>query len=692
MTVNRDFLMEIGCEEIPSRFLPGAMEQLEQGAASLLEEKRLGYGKIETFATPRRLVVLIKDLDSEQADLVEKIKGPPVDKAYDEKGEPTRALHGFVKNQDITMEQVEEEVIKNAPYVMARKETPGRPAEELLPELMPQLIKKLSFPRPMYWQSKDVRFARPIRWLLALYGDKPVRFRFAGLKADNKTYGHRFLAPGPFEISNVENFFECLEENYIVLDHNRRRDMILEQLKEKAEEIGGVALVDDDLLEEVTYLVEYPVAVDGWFDEAYLDLPQEVPITSMQNHQRYFPIVEKESGRLLPYFIGISNNRFNPNIRKGYAKVLQARLADGRFFFNEDRKEPLENYVEQLKSVIFLESLGNLDQKRARLVDLAGKLGDELNLPAERIEKTQRIAHLCKADLVTSMVKEFTELQGVMGREYARLSGEPEEVAVGIYEHYLPRYPGDELPSYTESALVSLADRLDTLAGCFAIGIQPTGSQDPYGLRRQAQGAVNILLNLELDLALNSYIGHALDVLSGALELDSEKKQQVKQNLQDFLFQRIRFAFQERGIANDVIEAVLTVPLNTVTELFNRAAVLDQQQQGPLLNDVIAAYNRVANLARNAPGSEPDPSLFEEAAEKKLYQQWREAETKFNGATGPVDKLTVLRDLKKPIDSFFDHVMVMVDNEKLRSNRLNLLSGVTKLFKRLADFSKMQAP
>ncbi len=692
MTAKQDFLMEIGCEEIPSRFLPGAMKQLEQGAADLLKENRLEYGAIETYATPRRLVVLIKALSCEQADLVEKVKGPPVDRAYDEQGEPTKALHGFVKNQGISIDQIEEEVIKNARYVIVRKEIPGRLTAELLNELMPQLIRKLSFPRPMYWESKDVRFARPIRWILALYDQTIIRFKYAGLEADNITYGHRFLAPGPFEIKKVEEYFSCLQDKYIILDHNRRREIILEQLKEKAEENGGTALVDDDLLEEVIYLVEYPVAIDGSFDEAYLDLPQEVPITSMQNHQRYFPIVEKDSGRLLPHFIGISNNLFHPNIRKGYAKVLQARLADGRFFFNEDRKEPLEKYVDQLKSVVFLESLGTLDQKRARLIDLAGKLGHELELSAENIEKTRRIAHLCKADLVTSMVKEFTELQGVMGREYARLSDEPEEVALGIYEHYLPRYPGDDLPSYTEAALVSLADRIDTLAGCFATGIQPTGSQDPYGLRRQAQGAVNILLNLEINIALKRYINLALEVLSGELKLEAEKCREIECSLHDFLLQRIRFSFQEREIAHEVVEAVLTVPFNNAAELFKRAEVLDDQKQGPLLNDVIAAYNRVANLAENAPGGEPEPSILTERAEKNLYEKWQETLTRFENANTTMEKLTVLQNLKNPIDNFFDDVMVMVDDEKLRLNRLNLVAGVTQLFHQVANFSKIQAP
>ncbi len=692
MTAKQDFLMELGCEEIPSRFLPGAMKQLEQGTAELLSENRLHYDTIETYATPRRLVVLIKALENEQADLVEKIKGPPMDRAYDETGKPTKALYGFLKSQGILIEQVEEEVIKNARYVIVRKEIPGRLTEDLLTELMPQLIRKLSFPRPMFWENKDVRFARPIRWILALYDQKIIRFKFAGLESGNLTYGHRFLAPGPFEIIDLHDYFSCLQNNYVILDQNLRRDMISEQLKEKAKENGGIALVDEELLEEVTYLVEYPVAVDGSFDEAYLDLPQEVPITSMQNHQRYFPIVEKDTGKLLPHFIGISNNLFHPNIRKGYAKVLQARLADGRFFFNEDRKEPLENYVDQLKSVVFLESLGTLDQKRARLVNLVGELGKELELTADQIEKTRRIAHLCKADLVTSMVKEFTELQGVMGREYARLSDEPEDVALGIYEHYLPRYPGDALPSFKEAALASLADRIDTLAGCFATGIQPTGSQDPYGLRRQAQGAVNILLSLDLNIALRSYIKLALQVIAGELKINEEKIMEIECNLNDFLLQRVRFSFQERKIAHEVVEAVLAVPFDTASELLKRAEILNNQVQEPLLNDVIAAYNRVANLAKNGRGGEPDASIIIEEAEKNLYDKWQETRVELENANNTLKKLKILQGLKESIDTFFDDVMVMVDDESIRLNRLDLLAGVTQLFHQVADFSKMQAP
>ncbi len=692
MTLNHDLLLEIGCEEIPSRFIPGAMEQLKKETTAMLSEARLDHGKIETWATPRRLVLMVQSLEAEQADLVEQVKGPPVNRAYDEQGNPTRALEGFMKSQDVKLSDLKQETIKEASYIVVDKKIIGEQTIKLLPRFLPGLINKLSFPRPMYWTTREIRFARPIRWILAHYNNKPVRFSYAGIESGSKTYGHRFLAPGPFEIDNAKSYFRCLEGNYIILDQERRREAIRNQLMQKAAEKGGEALIEEDLLEEVTYLVEYPVAVDGSFNPAFLDLPQEVPITSMQNHQRYFPVVEKDSGKLMPHFIGVSNNRFNENIRKGYAKVLQARLADGRFFFDEDRKESLEHYVSSLKSVIFLESLGNLDQKRSRLIELTQEMGQSLELEKAVIEGAKRVAHLCKADLVTSMVKEFPELQGVMGREYARLSGEEERVALGIYEHYLPRFAGDLLPASLEGALVSLADRLDTLAGCFAVGIEPTGSQDPYALRRQAQGVIAILLGQEINLSLEDCLGQALDILSTDLDLNQERKEELGNVLRDFLIQRIRFALQEKGIEHDVIEAVLAVPFDNVAGLFNKAVVIEEFLQGPLLDDVITAYNRVANLAKNAKGTAVDKSLFEDISEKELYRTMQAVENALKGVEEPEKRLKKLQLFRQPVDHFFDNVMVMVDDEVLRNNRLNMLAALKTTFNRMADFSKLQAP
>ncbi len=688
-----DLLMEVGCEEIPSRFMNGALAQLKEGAELLLEDNRLEYESVETKGTPCRLVVAVRNLADRQHDRVETIKGPPVDRAYDENGKSTRALQGFMQSQGVKQEDIEEEEIKGAPYIVVRREIPGQATENLLPWLLPRLIQKLSFPRPMYWQSKEIRFARPIRWLLALYQNKPVEFTYADVKSGRYTYGHRFLAPGPFKVNNVDHYFRLLEQKYVVVDQDRRRDMIRAQVTSTAAKKNGRAMIDSDLLEEVNYLVEYPVAVDGSFDEAFLDLPQEVLVTTMQHHQRYFPLTGQDGEKLLPYFVGISNNKFHPNIRKGYSKVLQARLSDARFFFDEDRKNPLENYVEQLKGVIFLESLGSMEQKRMRLVELTGKLCEALSLPAGQKEKAMRTAHLCKADLVTGMVKEFTDLQGVMGREYARLSGEAEEVAVGIYEHYLPRFSGDGTPSLLEGSLVSLADRIDTLAGCFAIGIQPTGSQDPYALRRQAQGAVSILLDREIEITLDDYIEYALDVLFFSLEIDAGKRERVRTALKDFLMQRMRFVFQERGMMQEVIEAVLAVPFTSVIEVYRRGSDLEEYVSGPLLDDVIIAYNRVANLVQKSDGGPVDEGLLKDEAEIALYRSMESVEIAFESLEeSSGEMLEELQRLKHPIDIFFDNVMVMVEDEKLRTNRLRLLARIKKLFNRMADFSRLPAP
>lgn len=692
MTPSYDLLLELGCEEIPSRFIHGAMAQLKQEAASILTENRLAYGKIEALATPRRLVLIVKNLEERQADLEEQIKGPPADRAYDEKGKPTKALEGFLKSRKASLADVKQEKLNGSLYVTLQQKTLGAPAEEILPKVLPALIGKLSFPRPMYWEENKIRFARPIRWILALYHDKPVSFVYAGVHAGSLTYGHRFLAPGPFEVQSIKDYFSCLEESFVILSQKRRREAIRKQLKLKAEEKNAKALIDEKLLEEVTYLVEYPVAIDGSFDPAFLDLPQEVPIVSMQSHQRYFPVVDKNSGKLLPYFIGISNNRFHEKIRQGYAKVLQARLADGRFFYDEDRKRSLEEHGERLKNVVFLESLGSLDKKRQRLSLLVQRLGTLLGFEQAVTKRAQRAAHLAKADLVTAMVKEFPELQGVMGREYARLSGEEEKVATAIFEHYLPRFAGDILPGSEEGALVSLADRLDTLAGCFAAGIEPTGSQDPYALRRQAQGVIAILLGLDLKLAPDAAACQALEVLAADLDLGEEEKEKLCRRLCEFLNHRIRFLLQEKKTEHEVIEAVLAVPFATVSGLFEKAAVLEDYLQGPLLDDVITAYNRVANLAKNALSTAVNKALFEDISEKELFRTMQAVENALKGAANPQERLEKLQLLRQPIDHFFDNVMVMTEDDALKNNRLNLLAALKKTFNQMADFSKLTAP
>ncbi len=689
----KDLLLEIGCEELPPGFIPEALQQLQRGIAALLGEQRLAFESSEAWATPRRLTLLVKGLAARQLHLQQKVKGPPLERAYDDAGAPTGALHGFARSQGLSPEALIVEKIKGVPYLFAVKEFPGEAAEALLPETLTRLIRGISFARPMYWQCKEDRFPRPVRWLLALYGEAAVRFTFAGVISGRKTFGHRFLSPGPFIVESIPGYFDCLERNRVLLDHEKRGRRIRQLLEEQAAAVGGRPLIDEALLEEVTFLVEYPAAVSGSFAREYLELPREVLITTMQVHQRYFPVLEIEGGALQPSFIGISNNLDHENIRRGYEKVLRARLADARFFYNEDRREHLESYAAQLSGVIFHESLGTLAEKQERLINLVEKIGVHLGCSGELIWSARRAARLAKADLVTRMVREFPELQGVMGREYALLSGEKPETAQAIGEQYRPRHSGDSAPVTLEGALLSLADRADTLSGCFAAGIQPTGSQDPYALRRQGQGIITILLEGGFELTPADLLDAALEQHSGTASLSLQRRNELRGALHDFMTQRLRFALQERGSSYDVIEAVLAVPYRSAKELFARAAALERHLQTALLKDLGAAYIRAANLARRAGTGGVHPDRLIEPAEKELYRSLVQAEPLLDRALQQGDyraALEQLGQLKEPIDLFFDQVMVMVDEENLRLNRLHLLAAVKALFNRLADFALLQ--
>lgn len=689
---DKDFLLEVGCEEIPSRFIPGALEQFRDQITQLLAGARLDHGEVEAWGTPRRFVTLVRSLADKQEDLVEKIKGPPAKMAYDDQGEPGKALQGFMRTQGVDLQQIEIEEIKGTRYVFACKEIAGRPGMEILPALLTRLLEGISFPRPMYWYSKEVRFARPIRWLLTLYGRDIVPFNYAGLTADRKTYGHRFLLPGPHEVENVEHFFRTLRESHVILDHEERRENILIQVKEAAKSCGGRALVRENLLEEVNFLVENPVAVKGSYAEAYLKLPREVLSTTMQVHQRYFP-VESEEGRLLPYFVGISNNLYHDNIQQGYEKVLQARLADAQFFFDEDLKKPLEAYVNELQHIVFMEALGSMDKKRQRLQDLVKRLARRFKLPDEVTEKAGRAAYLCKADLVTGMVGEFPELQGTMGREYARRSGEAEEVALAICEHYLPRFNGDTLPQTAAGALLALSDRMDTLAGCFAAGIRPTGSQDPYGLRRQAQGVVAILLEFEFAISPLELAGEALQALTAVIKPDFDRRRQILDGLKELFNQRLRYVFQEKGCSYDVVEAVLAVPGQSIAEQFKRAELIEENMRSLMMEDIITIYNRTANLSGRAQEGTIEPALFQEPREEELFRRLQEVLPGFEREYRLGNYAACLRQLqslKDPVDDFFDQVLVMSEDERVKDNRLKLLARITGLFNRIAVFSHLQ--
>ena len=688
-----DLLLEIGCEELPPRFIPAALKQLQSDMVARLEEHRLGFGRCSAWGTPRRLVLLVEDLASRQPHRRQKVKGPPLERAYDPSGAATEALRGFARSQGLSPEALTVEQVKGTPYLFAAKELPGEAAETLLPEILPRLLRGISFARPMYWDNKGDRFPRPVRWLLAFYGSQVIPFKFAGILSGKETFGHRFLAPGPFVVDSIPAYFDCLEQNRVVLDQEKRREKIRRELAEKAAAAGGYPLIDESLLEEVTYLVEYPVAVTGAFGRDYLELPREVLITTMQVHQRFFPVLGEDNGALEPSFIGISNNLYHENIRRGYEKVLGARLADARFFYNEDRKENLDIYAAQLTGVIFHEALGTLAEKQDRLVKVVEEIGERLGQSGSVVGRARRAAQLCKADLVTRMVREFPELQGVMGREYAALGGEDPQTATAIREQYLPRHSGDSPPATVEGALLSLADRADTLSGCFLAGIEPTGSQDPYALRRQGQGIIAVLMAFEFDFTPSALLDIALQEHLEATPLSLERQKQLRGALRDFMTHRLRFALQEGDLSYDVIEAVLGVPYHSVAELYARAAALEEHLRGESIKDISAAYIRVANLSRRADGEAVQRALLGEPAEKELYSRLLQIEPVLDQALLQRHYRSCFEQLalmKEPVDRFFDEVMVMVEEEQLQRNRLNLLASVKGLFNRLADFALLQ--
>lgn len=687
----RDFLLEIGVEEMPARFLAPALEQLKDLAASVLEENRLQYEDIHTLGTPRRLALFVRGLAEQQKPLVKEVKGPAVKVAFKD-GKPTRAAQGFARSQGVSVDELVTRPVGPVDYVFAVKREEGRATEELLPEIAPQFITGLHFPKPMRWGNLEFRFARPIRWLVALYGEQVIPFELAGLKAGRITYGHRFLSKGPVTINRPADYLAVLEEAYVLAEPGERKKRIRSQIEKLAAEVGGQVLVDEELLDEVTNLVEYPTAICGSFDPSYLELPSEVLVTPMREHQRYFPVQDKD-GKLLPRFIAVSNGSIKhiDIVRAGNERVLKARLEDAAFFWQEDLKIPLESRVEELKKVVYQENLGTMYQKVERISRLAGFIIKFLGGNDEDVSVTWRAARLAKADLVTNMVYEFPELQGIMGREYALRSGEDPAVARAIFEHYLPRHAGDELPRSLPGKALSLADKMDTLVGCFAIGIQPTGSQDPYALRRQALGICHIILEYGPGLSLRDMIHRAYEGLSEMVELQYSEKD-VWENLQEFFRQRLRGLFGETGLSYDTVEAVLAAGFDDIADAYLRGRAVEDFRNRPAFEALFTAYTRAFNLSKKAGDTKVKTDLLEDAAEKKLYDALtglvREVHP-FVKARDYIRALESMARLQGPVDEFFEQVMVMVENPQVRDNRLALLKNIAAFIGSVADFSKI---
>jgi glycyl-tRNA synthetase beta chain len=684
-----ELLLEIGTEEIPAGFIPQALMDLESLAKKELEASRIDFNGIKTLGTPRRLVLVIESVSEKQRDEETKKIGPSKQSAFDEKGNPTKAAIGFAKSQSVPVESLTMIQTEKGEYVCAVKKESGRPTSEILSTLLPKWILSIPFQKSMRWADVPIRFARPIHWILALFGGEVVSFEVGNIRSGDMTYGHRFMNPGPISVKDFQSYLKKTREASVIVDPVERKKRIEDEMIREGAKVSGRVLKDEELLNEVNFLVEYPVALCGTFDNKFLSLPREILIHSMKEHQRYFPVVD-DHGILLPYFVCISN--IQPKSRevvvKGNEKVLKARLSDAAFFFEDDLKIPLEKRVEQLKKVVFQAKLGTSYEKVMRFKQLALWMTERID-PKLR-EAVERTSHLCKADLVTGMVGEFPKLQGIVGKEYARLTKERPEVAEAIYEHYLPGFAGDRLPSGPIGDIVSIADKMDTIVGCFGVGLVPTGTADPFGLRRQALGIIRIILEKKYSISLTGLIEESEKQLKGKMERPVEK---VKEEVLDFFRVRYQNFLLDKEYPFDVTDAVLSISFDELLDVQGRMDALKRAKEWKDFESIVIAFKRAMNILKGSPPQrEINPSLFAESAEKNLYQSFLKAKERIGTHLNQRDypsTLLEMTQMKKPIDEFFEGVMVMVEEEAIRNNRLALLDEIGKVFLRIADFSKL---
>ena len=684
----KDLLLEIGTEEIPARFMSGIIKQLETISIARLTELRIDYTEIQVLATPRRLVLVVRNAAEMQKDNNSENKGPSIKIAFDAEGNPTKAAQGFARGQGVEATAL---VVKDG-YVYAMVHEVGKAVAALLPELLTNIIDSLNFPKNMRWADLERKFVRPIRWMVALFGNEVIPFTVAEVSTSNVTRGHRFLSTGEFAIHSVEEYFAILAKEYVMVDQEARRKVIREQVEKIAVEQGGTATIDEDLLEEVVYLVEYPTALCGRFDGKYLSLPPEAIITPMREHQRYFPVFSKE-GKLLPVFITVRNGGSDhiEIVRHGNERVLKARLADAQFFYEEDKKVKLIDRLDKLKTIVFQDSLGSIYDKTLRIKALAVMIAKEMGVDEQLVPVIERGATLAKADLVTGMVCEFTELQGTMGCEYALLNGEKPAVAQAIFEHYLPRFAGDILPESHVGQVLSIADKLDNIVATFSRGLVPTGSQDPYALRRQALGIVNILIAGKHHVSLATLLSQAMELLGIS---DGGQQEKLQADIQEFFRLRIKNVLADEKIRYDMVDAVMSVSTDDVYDTWLRAKGLELAGAGPEMQKAVQAFTRIGNLMKHVTVEVIDETLLAVDAERNLYKEYEKARIAtaammaaedYHGVFGMMIKLT------QPIDVFFGEVMVMAEDVAVRNNRLALLKAITDLTAKVADISKIVA-
>ena len=681
----KDLLFEIGAEEIPAGFMPNILGQLKQLAETKLNDAHLPFESIATYGTPRRLALIVKGLADTSAEISERHKGPSASIAYDADGNATKAAIGFARGKGLDVADL---VVEDG-YIYAETKTAGVPAKDIVTDMLPQLITGLNFPKSMHWGNLDAKFVRPVRWLVALLDEEVIPVEFATVKSGNVTRGHRFLGADEITIKNAASYVDTLKENFVMVDQDARRELISKQLHDIAASKNASIVWDDDLLEEINYLVEWPTALCGGFEESYLALPDAAIITPMKDHQRYFPLVDQE-GKLLPMFLTVRNGSDHSIevVQAGNERVLRARLDDAKFFFNEDRKKPLIDRQDGLTKIVFQEGLGNLADKTERLLKLGRVFGEECGLHEDAAVVLERATELAKTDLTTGMVTEFTELQGVMGKEYALLDGESPEVAEAIFEQYLPRFAGDVLPQTEAGKVLSIIDKVDNIVATFSRGLIPTGSQDPYALRRQTIGILNILLGSEWNISLRPIFKASMELLNVA----ADKQEELLGQVEEFFTLRLKNIFLDREVPHHVIDLLLS---NNELSVADAEGLVNALLANRIDENVelVQAYTRMYNLVKDVEYTGVNSDLLKEDAEKALFEAASKASEASLAAWEANDYTAVVAvpaTLVPSINKFFEDVMVMDKDEAIKANRLQLVRLAYSVMAIIGDISALK--
>ena len=681
----KDLLFEIGAEEIPAGFMPNILGQLKQLAETKLNDAHLPFESIATYGTPRRLALIVKGLADTSAEISERHKGPSASIAYDADGNPTKAAIGFARGKGLDVADL---VVEDG-YIYAETKTAGVPAKDIVTDMLPQLITGLNFPKSMHWGNLDAKFVRPVRWLVALLDEEVIPVEFTTVKSGNVTRGHRFLGADEITIKNAASYVDTLKENFVMVDQDARRELISKQLHDIAASKNASIVWDDDLLEEINYLVEWPTALCGGFEESYLALPDAAIITPMKDHQRYFPLVDQD-GKLLPMFLTVRNGSDHSIevVQAGNERVLRARLDDAKFFFNEDRKKPLIDRQDGLTKIVFQEGLGNLADKTERLLTLGRVFSEECELHEDARVVLERATELAKTDLTTGMVTEFTELQGVMGKEYALLDGESPEVAEAIFEQYLPRFAGDVLPQTEAGKVLSIIDKIDNIVATFSRGLIPTGSQDPYALRRQTIGILNILLNSEWNISLRPIIVESMNLLN----VPADKQDELLGQVEEFITLRLKNIFLDREVPHHVIDLLLSNNELSVADAEGLVKALLANRIDENI-ELVQAFTRMYNLVKDVTYTSVDESLLKEDAERALYEMATKASEASIDAWDKNDYdavVAVPATLVPAINKFFEDVMVMDKDEAIKANRLQLVRLAYSVMAIIGDISALK--